>query len=199
LDTKDLVTLTVSGAALIVSLASFYFSQFHKPSGAMLILLSRTISPERWQHVPGVSDYLPTRRLISPTLRHLKYSLSNTGKQALYVRSVDLLQGPDRRGHMTSHHSYLVIPIGYVEPFLLDPGEIHVIDIDHELNHNFGETHDADKYCYQLVSLEVVSADGNRYQICHDVTDLGTAGPDLHHPVWDGTALGSPVRTSGYM
>jgi hypothetical protein len=198
LDTKDLATLTMAGAALAVSLANFYFSQFHKPSGAMLILLSRTVSPERWQHNSGIFAHLPEKQMVSPAIRHLKYTLSNTGKQALYVKSVDLVQGPDRRGHMKSHHSFIVIPSSHVPPFLLDPGEIHVMEFSHELKHDFGENHDAEKYRYQLVSLEIASADGSRYQICHEVTDLGTAGPDLHHPIWDGTPLGSPVRTSGY-
>lgn len=200
METKDVVTLSVSAAAFIVSFASFYFSQIHKPSGAVLILLERVFTPEKFTFVASASPYVPMeRRMLSPTIRHLKYSLSNTGKQTLYVKEIELLQGPDIRGNLKAHGSFTIIPSVPVESFLIEPGDIKIIEIEHATNYQFPPDYDFEENCYELVSLEVVSADGNRYQICHNITKLGSFGPDLHHPIWDGTTLGSPIRGSGFV
>ena len=199
METKDIVTVGLSAAAFIVSLLSFYFSQIHKPSGAVLILLERTFSPATFVFIPNSSPYSPAeRRLNTPQMRHLTYTLSNTGKQTLYVKNVELLQGPNARGNLKSHKPFVIIPSSEVEPFLLSPGSIQPIRIDHETDFDLRSDYPSDEYCYQLVSLEIVSADGNRYQICHDVTKLASSGPDLHHPLWDGTPLGAPIRNAGY-
>ncbi|GAB6406061.1 hypothetical protein PMHK_34890 [Pseudomonas sp. MHK4] len=200
METKDVVTLSVSAAAFIVSFASFYFSQIHKPSGAVLILLERLFTPEKFTFVPNASPYVPMeRRMRSPTIRHLKYSLSNTGKQTLYVKDIEVLQGPDVRGNLKSHGSFTILSGDPLESFLIEPGDIKIIEISHPKEFQFPEGYDFEENCYELVSLVVVSADGNRYQICHDITKLGTHGPDIHHPIWDGTTLGSPVRGSGFV
>lgn len=200
LDTKDVVTLSVSAAAFIVSFASFYFSQIHKPSGAVLILLDRTYSAAEFSYIPNESPYVPAEAKITrPAMRHLKYSLSNTGKQTLYVKDIEVLQGPDIRGNLKSHGSFTILSGDPIDSFLIEPGDIKIIEIDHPKEFQFPEGYDFDENCYELVSLIVVSADGNRYQICHDISKLGTHGPNIHHPIWDGTTLGSPVRGSGFV
>jgi len=200
LETKDLVTFVVSGAAFVVSLASFYFAQIHKPSGAMLILLERNFSAAVWKRGLGHEDYLPpTSTMVSPQIRHLRYSLSNTGKQTLYVKSVDLLRGADTRGNLRSHVPFTVIPSGDVDAFLIAPGDIKIIELDQPMDYEFPDDYDFVENCYELVSLEVVSADGHRYQMCHNITGLQSWGMDIHHPIWDGTTLGNPIRGTGFV
>ncbi|KAB2527450.1 hypothetical protein F8N49_03475 [Pseudomonas sp. GXM4] len=200
MEPKDWITLSLSAAAFAVAAASFYFSHIHRPSGAMLILLERLFSAERRRLTDGKDEQGNNVWVtVSPQTRNLKYSLSNTGKQMLYIKDVALLRGPDSRGNLKGQGSFLVIPSMPVEAFLIDPGEIKIIEIVHATNFQFPKGYDFTKNCYELISLEIVSADGNRYQICHDITHLGTSGPDLHHPLWDGKSLGSPVRGSGFV
>ena len=197
---KDWLTLALSAAAFIVAFASFFFSHVHKPSGAMLILLERTFSPKRTRATDSrdaAGNFI--WQTVSPSIRHLKYSLSNTGKQTLYVKDVELLLGPNNRGNFRSSESFTIIPSDDVESFLLEPGDIKIIEIGHVVDIDFGEDYDYEINCYQLLSLILVSADGNRYQICHDITALGSAGPDFHHPIWDGQTLGAPVRGNGFV
>lgn len=200
METKDLVTLSVAAAAFIVSFASFYFSHIHRPSGAVLILLERTFSPAEFMHVAVSSPYEPMeRKMTLPVRRHLKYSLSNTGKQTLYVKEIELLRGPDLRGYFKVHGAFTIIPSAPVDSFLIEPGDIKIIEIEHATNFSFPSDYDFVENSYELVSLEIVSADGNRYHMCHDITNLGSSGPNIHHPIWDGTTLGSPIRGSGFV
>ncbi|AZD01346.1 hypothetical protein [Pseudomonas chlororaphis] len=200
METKDLMTLALSGGALLVSFAALYFSQLHKPSSAMLILLERTFTPASVLLQFGDNIYdIPKERLISPEMRNLRYTLSNTGKQALYVKSIEILRGPDKRGHMRSSHSFTIIYTSEMESCLLDPGQILPINIDHPVDFKLPRDFDYVFNAYELVSVELISADGARYQICHDISELGASGPEFHHPLWDGVALGSPVRGSGLM
>ncbi|AZC67595.1 hypothetical protein [Pseudomonas chlororaphis] len=200
MEAKDLMTLALSGGALLVSFAALYFSQLHKPSSAMLILLERTFTPESVLLQFGDNIYdTPKERLVSPATRHLRYTLSNTGKQALYVKSVEILRGPDKRGHMRSSHSFTILYDAEMNSCLLDPGQILPIDINHPVEFKLPSDFDYAFNAYELVSIELISADGARYQICHDISDLGASGPEFHHPLWDGVALGAPVRGSGFM
>ncbi|MHA4978003.1 hypothetical protein ACX0K2_16105 [Pseudomonas extremorientalis] len=200
MEPKDWLTLCLSGAAFAVASASFYFSHIHRPSGVMFILLERLFSAERSRLTDDKDENGNNVWVtISPQTRNLKYSLSNTGKQALYIKKIELLRGPDKRGHLKAQGSFTIIPSNYVEPFLIEPGEIKIIEIVHATNYQFPSNYDFEKNCYELASLEVVSADGNRYQICHNITNLGATGPDIHHPIWDGVTIGSAVRGSGFV
>lgn len=200
MDPKDWLTLSLSGAAFAVALASFYFSHIHRPSGAMLILLEQLFSPER-RKLTDDKDEQGNNIWVATSVqtRNLKYSLSNTGKQALYIKAVELLRGPDIRGHLKGQGSFTIIPSGPVEPFLLESGQIKIIDIIHATSNQFPSNFDFEVNCFEVVSLEIVSADGNRYQICHDITNLGPAGPDIHHPIWDGVTIGRAIRGSGFI
>lgn len=200
MEAKDLMTLALSGGAFLVSFAALYFSQLHKPSSAMLILLERTFTPESVLLQLGDNIYdIPKERIVSPAIRHLRYTLSNNGKQALYVKSVEILRGPDKRGHMRSSHSFTILYVSEMKSCLLDPGQILPIYINHPVEFNLPSDFDYDFNAYELVSVELVSADGARYQICHDISELGASGPEFHHSLWDGVALGAPVRGSGFM
>ena len=194
------MTMALSGGALVVSFAALYFSQLHKPSSAMLILLERTLSPEVvvLQSGDDISD-IPEGRPYSPALRHLRYTLSNTGKQALYIKSIEILVGPDKRGNMRSSHPFFVVYESDMKSCLLDPGQILPIEINHPLNFELPDDFDYEFNAFVLVSVELISADGCRYQICHDITALGASGPEFHHPLWDGVPLGSPVRGSDFI
>ncbi|TNB99828.1 hypothetical protein FHG55_03690 [Pseudomonas jessenii] len=200
MDVKDLITLAFSGGALLVSFAALYFSQIHKPSSATLILLERTFTPESilLQFEDNIYD-MPKDRIVSPAIRHLRYTLSNNGKQTLYIKSVEILRGPDKRGHMQSPHLFTVLYDAEMASCLLDPGQILPIYINHPVEFNLPSDFDYDFNAYELVSVELISADGARYQICHDISNLGVSGPEFQHPVWDGVALGTPVRNSGFM
>lgn len=192
--------MLLSGGAFAVALAGFYFSHVHRRSGAVLILLSRRFAAER-RRLTDATDASGDNiwEAVSVQTRHLKYSLSNTGKQVLYVKSIDLMRGPNARGNLKSDVFFDVIPSQQVEPFLISPGEIKIIDICHATNYQFPEGYDLQINSYELVSLEVVSADGDRYQICHDISRLGGSGPDIHDPLWDGVTLGVPVRGTGFI
>lgn len=199
MEAKDLMTLTLSGGAFLVSLATLYLSQIHKPSSAMLILLERTFTPESvlLQFGDNICD-MSEDHYVSPAMRHLSYTLSNNGKQALYVKSVEILRGPDKRGHMRSSHPFMVLYTSDMSSCLLDPGQILPIYINHPVDFDLSSDFDYGFNAYELVSVELVSADGDRYQICHDISALGTYGPEFHHSLWDGVAIGAPVRSSGF-
>lgn len=123
MEVKDIMTLAFSGGVLLVSFAALYFSQLHKPSSAMLILLERTFAPESilLQFGDGVYD-VPKDRTVIPAMQHLRYTLSNNGKQALYVKSVEILRGADKLGHMRSTHTFTVLYDAEMTSCLLDPG-----------------------------------------------------------------------------
>lgn len=200
MEVKDVITLALSGGALLISFAALYFSQLHKPSGAMLLLLERTLSPEVVALQFGDNLYdVPKERVISPALRHLRYTLSNTGKQALYMKSIAILRGPDKRGHLRSSHPFTIVYESDMKSCLLDPGQILPIEINDHLYSKLPKDFDYEFNSFELVSIDLISADGSRYQICHDISELGASGPDFHHPLWDGVALGAPVRGSGFM
>ena len=196
---KDWLTVGLSLAAFIVAGASFFFSHVHRPSRAMLILLERTFSPGIMSaSLSGGESFTVQDEIQTPIIRHLKYSLSNTGKQALYVKDVEVLVGPDTLGNFRSKGSFAIVPSNEIQGFLLEPGDIKVIEIDHSVDFFFGDHFDYQKNCHQLVSLIIVSADGSRYQICHDITSLGASGPDFNHPIWDAQKLGDPLRRKGF-
>lgn len=188
---EDKLTLLISGGAFFLSILSLYFATWHKPAAAVLNLVERTYSP-------SVIDLKSGNQTI-PQMRHLVYTLSNTGNRALYVKSVLLLRGPNALGYFHSHESFPVVPTNRIEHFVLPIGEVRVLNIDHEtecLKHYPFQNGNNDK---ELVAVEVIGANGHRYLIVHDITCLGSSGPEIHHPIWDGVTLGRPVRESGHI
>lgn len=200
MEVKDVMTLALSGGALLVSFSALYFSQLHKPSSAMLILLERTFSPEVLALKFGDDICsVPKERVVSPAIRHLRYTLSNTGKQVLYIKSVEILKGPDKRGHLRSCHPFTIVYESEMGSCLLEPGKILPIQISHPIDFRLPNDFDYEFNAFELVSIELISADGSRYQICHDISELGASGPEFNHPLWDGVTLGAPVRGADFM
>jgi hypothetical protein len=189
LEPKDALTLVVSGLALIVSLITFYFSHLHKPSSALLAFLSRDYSGDR----------LKDGKVVEKGKRFLYYTLSNTGKQSLYIKEIELLKGPSPLGHLRFPGSFMVLESSRVESFVLAPGEVFPFTISSEhLSKKRSQT-DSLNDEFEIISVEIISADGNRYQMSHNITNLPVHGLDLDDPIFDGVTLGRPVRLGGYV
>ena len=43
------------------------------------------------------------------------------------------------------------------------------------------------------MSVEVISANGKRFQIAHDISNLGPSGPELKDKIWRGVLLGNSI------
>ncbi|MNO91659.1 hypothetical protein D3C76_832110 [compost metagenome] len=130
-----------------------------------------------------------------PFKTNVTYSISNTGKQTLCVKSVEILRGPGKRGNLKESGGFPVLRSNHIDSFILQPGEISVIKVSFEKELaciNISENP------YRLMSLEIVSSTGDRYQVCHDITNLDDAS-SLHHPIWDGLGLGRSIRSDGFV
>ena len=190
LQLKDWLSITVSVVALLVAFTSFYFANIHKPASATLTLLRRTGSPEISQIKTGSTNlYQQERVVLSNAQTNVSYSLSNTGKQALCIGSVSVLRGPSTAGNLRDERPFLIIDSTDISSFVLEPGDMKVLDLSYDNEDSAA----IDRYKYRLFSIELVSADGSRYQICHDITDVMGAKP-LRDRLWDGIPLGGPVR-----
>ncbi|SFI71146.1 hypothetical protein SAMN05216206_2806 [Pseudomonas guineae] len=188
---EDKLTLLIAGGALFISVVSLYFSTLHKPAGAVLNLVERTFSPSTIR--------LADRKQISPQMRHLVYTLSNTGSRTLFIRSVCLLRGPNALGYYHSYEPFHVVKTNHIEPFVLPKDEVRMLQIDHTTDYLNGGLIDKEKNHKELISVEVIGANGHRYLVVHDISRLGSTGPEIHDPIWDGVTLGRPVRENGYV
>jgi len=191
METKDYWTLGMSGLALLVSIVSVYLNIFYKPAKAIILLLQRDYSPETIQSY----ESYPFGYKSEPLKTNVSYSVSNTGKQALCVKTVEVLRGPSLRGNLKDSRSFQILDSNQIDSFILQPGEIQVVKVTYKK-----ESVDIDCVSnpYRLFSLEIVSSAGDRYQVCHDITNLNDAS-SLHHPIWDGLELGSPIRSDGFV
>lgn len=193
---KDFITIGVSVVALLIAAAGFYFANVHKPANLMLTMLERSQSGE----VVSVKTdernlYIQHRKIVSRAKTNFIYSVSNNGKQALCIKSVDILRGPSCQGNLRDPRPFAVVSGGQVASFVIDPGDIKILEVSYDIESD-KSVRTEDKYL--LLSLEVVSAIGCRYQVCHDITGA-MAVVSLHDPLWDGVSLGSPVRSEGYV
>ncbi|WP_447789400.1 hypothetical protein [Pseudomonas farris] len=196
LQLKDLVTIGVSVLALMVAVTSFYFANVHKPAALKLTILERSqdaevVSVKTDEH----NLYIQHRKVISKAKTNLSYSVSNTGKQALCIKSVEVLRGPSRQGNLRDPRPFSVVSGGQVSSFVIEPGDIKLLEVNYD--HESDQSQRAEDK-YRMLSLEVVSADGSRYQVCHDITNVMSV-VSLHDPLWDGVSLGRPVRSEGYV
>jgi hypothetical protein len=191
METKDYWTLGMSGLALFVSMISVYFNIFYKPAKAMVLMLQRDYSPETRESW----ESYPLGYKCEPLKTNVTYSVSNTGMQALCIKSVEVLRGPSLRGNLKDSRSFYILDSNQFDSFILQPGEIQVVKVSYKK-----ESVDVDIVInpYRLFSLEIVSSTGDRYQVCHDITNLNDASA-LHHPIWDGLELGRPIRSDGFV
>lgn len=196
LQLKDFLTLGISSVALLVAVTSFYYANIYKPAMATLTLLGRSGTPESYGfNTKADRFYNAEKVLISKAKTNVSYSLSNTGKQALCVKSVEVLRGPSQWGNLRDPRGFLVLSATSIPSFVLEPGDMKVLELTYE---NEGKNVNVSVDIYRLFSVEVVSADGSRYQICHDITNvMGMA--ELHDRLWDGCPLGEPVRSEWYV
>ncbi|MGL0940511.1 hypothetical protein [Vibrio vulnificus] len=172
---KDIITIGVSAAAFVTSCFAFYYSHLYKPSSAVLTFCSR---------------YFGFATQEKGMTRELTYTLSNTGKQGLYIKDVSILLGASPLGPLRHPSPYLVIDTDRIDPCVLEPGDIKEIKLVHETNYHIPEEYDALDKQFILVCLQIISADGKRYELSHDITELGPTGPELSHKMWQGVPLG---------
>jgi hypothetical protein len=192
METKDWLSLVLSGVALFVSALALYFSNFHKPKSALLVLLSRSFSGQTSKYIYDDSQpSVPVAKVDVPPKTFLSYSLSNTGKQALCIKSVNVLGGESYAGNLKDGFEYLCFKMKEIPSFILKPGEMRVLEVEFETNLN---SKSGTFPRYTICSLEVVSASGDRYQMSHDISHLHDA-TSIHHPLWDGIALGYVIRS----
>ena len=176
MELKDVISIGISISALLLSLVAIYLSQWHKSSKALLCLNSRLFGC-----------------LGKTTTRELSYTFSNTGNQELYIKNISLLRGQSPSGNLKHESSYLVIPSNTVSPFVIKPGEIHAFMLSHDVKYDLPPDYDEILNKYIIVSLEVISANGKRFHIAHDITNLGPSGPDLKDEIWKGFNLGGSI------
>jgi hypothetical protein len=168
--------MVVSVGAFLVSFMALYLSHLHKSPKAILCLNSRFFDC-----------------LSEKTNRELNYTFSNAGNQELYIKDIALLMGPSPLGHLKHDATYLEIPISRLDPFVLKPGEIRPFTVVHEAAYRPPKESHPNQYRYTILSLEVISANGKRYQVAHDISELCATEPALKHPIWKGVPLGSSV------
>ena len=166
----------IATTSIVISILALYFSHWHKSSKSVLCLNSRLFGCKG-----------------KATTRELSYTYSNTGNQELFVKDISLLRGQSPLGHLKHNSSFLVIPSNLIEPFIIKPGEIKTFTLTHDLQYDVEPDYDEDLNKYILVSLEVISVDGNRYQVVHNISDLGPSGPDIKDKIWRGIPLGSRI------
>lgn len=174
---KDIISLGVPVLTLIISIFALYFSYWHKTAKAILCLNSRFFDP-----------------LGGKTNRELNYTFSNIGNQELYVKEIALLRGESPLGHLKHKSSYLEIITDTIKPFVIKPGEIISFTLKHDANYNLPLDYNEELNKYIIVSLEVIYAFGKRYQVTHDISDLGSTGPDIRNKIWKGVPLGKRIR-----
>ncbi|MCK7545186.1 hypothetical protein MLC59_13545 [Marinobacter bryozoorum] len=168
--------MVISVGAFLVSLLALYFSHWHQSSKAVLCFNSRFF------------DCLSER-----TNRELSYTFSNTGNQELYIKDIALLMGPSPLGHLKHDAPYLEVPINHLDPFVLKPGGIRPFTVVHDAAYRPPKESDPNQHRYTILSLEVISANGKRYQVTHDISELGATGPDLKNPIWQGVPMGNSI------
>ncbi len=176
MELKDIISISISVIALAASVIAIYLSHWHKTSKAILCLNSRLF------------DFLNEK-----ARRELSYRLSNTGTQELFVKDISLLRGQSPLGNLKNNSSYLIIPSNHIESFIVKPGEIKSFVLSHEVDYALAPDYDENKNKYILVTLEIISADGKRFQIVHDISNLGPSGPDIRDKIWAGVPLGSSI------
>ncbi len=96
-------------------------------------------------------------------------------------------------GNLKHKSFYHEIPSNTVEPFVIKPGEIKPFMLSHEVDYNLAPDYDKELNKYVIVSLEVISANGKRFQIAHNISNLGPSGPNIKDKIWAGVSLGSSI------
>ncbi|MBO1894211.1 hypothetical protein HNW13_000125 [Shewanella sp. BF02_Schw] len=174
MDLKDLIPIVLSALALLLSAMTWFLAYFHRRSKAILCYVKREF---------GVDDN------GSLCKRELTYSFSNTGEQSLYVKVVNLLVGESPLGPLRHSSSYNIIQTNIIQPFISNPGQIETFTLIHDLgDKRLPDDDDKDKFT--IVQVVVISANGKRYEMSHDISKLGPVGPEAKDLIWKSASLG---------
>lgn len=169
----DTLPLFFSAVALAVSLTTLYFNHLRKTTKALLVLNSRLFGADK-----------------DGTERELSYTISNLGNQEIYVKEINYFYGNSPLGPFHHASSFLEYPSTCDEvPMIVKQGEIKSLLLKHKTSEKFFTQETEKKYEYRIVFLEVFSADGNRYDLVHDITELAPSHVDLNHSVWKSIGL----------
>lgn len=104
METKDLITLTISGGALVVSLVSLYFSLFHRRISLVGTLAAWNPRTENFEHSQAC-----------------EIAISNTGNRELVLREIEILSSPEIENDL------FPVPESDQVPAVLKPGEVKLL------------------------------------------------------------------------
>lgn len=104
MEAKDIITLTISGGALAVSLVSLYFSLFHKRISLVGTLAAWNPRAENFENS-----------------QVCEVAISNTGNRELVLREIEILSFPEIEGEL-----FPVLESEQV-PAVLKPGEMKLL------------------------------------------------------------------------
>jgi hypothetical protein len=167
------LSLIFSAAALVVSLTTLYFNHLRKYTKALLLLNSRLFGLD-----------------IDGTERELSYTISNLGNQEIYVKEINYFYGNSPLGPFFHNSAFLDFPSNCDEvPMIVKQGEIKMLTLKHKTKAPSFNQETESAYKYRIISLEVYSANGKRYSLVHDITELTPSHVDLAHPVWMSVGL----------
>lgn len=110
-----------------------------------------------------------------------------------------MMRGPSLAGNLRDPRSFFVLKCNRIKSFVINPGEVVPFELNHDNDYSSRlEIVDGINNC-EMVSLEVLSADGKRYQICHDIGRLTFSDMDVNDTIWSAVPLGKPVHSVWYV
>jgi len=169
----DLLTLIISGIALVASSLALYFQFFHRKTAILgrLLHINYDFPDENFE-------------------RELNYSIINLGNQEILLNDVEFLEGYSTRGR--AHDSYTVHKYKCSDsPYVLKPGEIKVLKIFTKVEKSEPETNSKKRYFIMFV---FASAEGKVSEIYHDITKLHSRYNKEEAAVWKPFTLKDAVE-----
>lgn len=110
-----------------------------------------------------------------------------------------MMRGPSLAGNLKDSRSYFVLKCSRIKPFIINPGEVVPFELTHDEDYSDRlQIHDGINN-YEMVSLDILSADGMRYQMCHDIGRITHSDMFVGDPVFNGVTLGKPVHSAWYV
>ncbi len=175
MEDKDIITLGISIVAVLISCFTLYLSHFRRSTKGVLTLCSH---------------YFCQSTDENGFARELTYTFSNTGQQELFVKETSVLLGASPLGPLRHDSVYLNIDIYDKERYIVKPGQIKVFTIQYDLDFPLPPDLDRTVDKFTIVSLEVISANGSRYEVSHNISDIGPTLPGIKDKLWKGVMLG---------
>jgi len=142
--TNELLTLAISGIALLTSVLSLYLQFIHQRTALVGRLLRMHTTEGKWES-------------------QLTYSLSNTGNREILLSDVEFLEGVSDLGR--AHDAYTVLPYNCLDsPCVLKPGEIRLLRVLLGTSRR-GETRERKRF----IMFEFTGSTGSVYELLHQV------------------------------